>query len=193
MPGPDRPYGRSVCRLPPWPITPLPAGAVVLRRFRDDDVDMVRELATDPYVPLIGSLPAGADEEQAGAWIERQHARWTEGAGFSFAVADAADDRALGTIGLHLRELEEGRATAGYAVAPSARGTGVAASALVALTAFAWTIADLHRVALLVEPGNTASLRTAERAGYEREGLLRRHSEIGGRRRDMVLLAAVRP
>lgn len=179
--------------LPPWPTAPLRAGAVELRRFRADDVDMVRELATDPYVPLIGSLPPGADDEQARAWIERQHARWTDGAGFSFAVADADDDRPLGTIGLHLRELDQGRGTAGYAVAPSARGRGVAAAALVALTAYAWTLPDLHRVALLVEPWNTASVRTAERAGYEREGLLRNHSQIGGRRRDMVLLAAVRP
>jgi len=99
----------------------------------------------------------------------------------------------VGTIGLHLHEIAEGRATAGYAVAPRARGRGVAAAALTALTAFAWTLPDLHRVALHVEPWNAASLRTAERAGYAREGLLHSHTEIGGRRRDMVLLAAVRP
>ena len=34
---------------------------------------------------------------------------------------------------------------------------------------------------------------TAERAGYEREGLLRSHQEIGGRRRNMLLYASVRP
>jgi RimJ/RimL family protein N-acetyltransferase len=38
-----------------------------------------------------------------------------------------------------------------------------------------------------------AEVRTAERAGYEREGLLRSHQEIGGRRRDMLLYAVVRP
>jgi ribosomal-protein-alanine N-acetyltransferase len=36
-------------------------------------------------------------------------------------------------------------------------------------------------------------VRTAERAGYQREGVLRSHLEIGGRRRDMLLYAAVRP
>ncbi len=46
---------------------------------------------------------------------------------------------------------------------------------------------------LFVEPWNEASVRTAERAGYVREGLLRSHQEIGGRRRDMLLFAAVRP
>jgi RimJ/RimL family protein N-acetyltransferase len=154
---------------------------------------MVRDLATDPYVPLIGSLPAHADDAEAVAWIDRQHARWTDGIGFSFAVADVTDDRALGTIGLHLQDLGEGRATAGYAVAPRARGHGVATAALTALTAFAWTVPGLHRVALHVEPWNAASLRTAERAGFHREGLLRSHTEIGGHRCDMVLLALVRP
>jgi RimJ/RimL family protein N-acetyltransferase len=45
---------------------------------------------------------------------------------------------------------------------------------------------------LHIEPWNTASVRTAERAGYEREGLLRSYLEIGGQRRDMLVYAAVR-
>lgn len=179
--------------LPPWPSAPLPAGPVVLRAFGAGDVAMVRELATDPYVPLIGTLPAAADDDQARAWIDRQHAHHVDGTGFSFAVADAAGDRALGAVGLYLRELTEGRATAGYSTAPGARGHGTAAHALRAVTSFAWTIPDLHRVALYVEPWNTASVRTAERAGYRREGLLRSHTEVAGRRRDMLLFAAVRP
>jgi ribosomal-protein-alanine N-acetyltransferase len=40
---------------------------VVLRAFRLDDVAMAVELASDPYVPLTGSLPANADEAQARA------------------------------------------------------------------------------------------------------------------------------
>ncbi|WP_240917994.1 GNAT family N-acetyltransferase [Phycicoccus sp. HDW14] len=50
-----------------------------------------------------------------------------------------------------------------------------------------------HRVELYVEPWNAASLRVAERCGYEREGLLAGHHLIGERWCDMVLLAAVRP
>jgi RimJ/RimL family protein N-acetyltransferase len=64
---------------------------------------------------------------------------------------------------------------------------------LTAATAFAWTIPALHRLQLHIEPWNTASIRTAERVGYQREGLLCSHQEIGGRRRDMLLYAAVRP
>jgi RimJ/RimL family protein N-acetyltransferase len=68
----------------------------------------------------------------------------------------------------------------------------VATAALKALTAFAWTIPVLHRIELYIEPWNSGSVRAAEGAGFEREGLLRGHQEIGGRRRDMLLYSIIR-
>ena len=47
------------------PSTPPTSGGIVLRPFRDAAVAMLRDLATDPYVPLIGSLPANASEQEA--------------------------------------------------------------------------------------------------------------------------------
>jgi RimJ/RimL family protein N-acetyltransferase len=183
---PDRP-------LPPWPATPPAVDGVVLRAFTPDDLPMALDLATDPYVTLVGSLPSHATEEQALDWIRRNRGRWADGVGFSFAVAEAATGRAVGQLGLWLADLAEGRGQIGYFVMPSARGRGFAAAALKAATAFAWTIPRLQRVELHIEPWNRASLRTAERAGYTREGLLRAHREIAGQRRDVVLYAAVRP
>jgi RimJ/RimL family protein N-acetyltransferase len=60
------------------------------------------------------------------------------------------------------------------------------------LTAFGWTLPNLDRIGLYVEPGNLASRRTAERAGYRLEGVLRQYQEIAGSRRDMCLYAVVR-
>jgi RimJ/RimL family protein N-acetyltransferase len=177
--------------LPPWPATPPAHGGILLREVADRDVDMVLELSTDPYIAQTGTLPAGATETDARAWIERQRGRHGEGVGFSFAMADATTDAAVGHCGLWLAELGEGRATAGYVVAPSARGNGRAADALTALTAFAATVPGLFRIGLYIEPWNAPSIRTAERAGYEREGLLRSYHRIGGQRRDMLLYAAV--
>lgn len=175
-----------------WPTEAPRSGPVRLRPFQDRDVPMVRDLATDAYVPLIGSLPPAADDEQARAWVARQHGRLEAGTGFSFCVADLVADRALGAAGLTL--VGPARASAGYATAPAERGRGVAGHALTALTSFAWAhLPSLRRVELYVEPWNSASLAVAHRAGYEREGLLRSHQEIGGRRVDMVLLAALRP
>ncbi len=139
---------------------------------------MVMELATDPYIPLIGSLPAAATAEEALAWIQRQRGRLAEGIGLSFAIADAVSDVAVGTIGLWLRELSSGRASAGYSVSPAGRGRGVP---------------ELYRIELHIEPWNTGSIHVAESAGYQREGLLRSYQQIGDSRRDMELYATTRP
>lgn len=178
--------------IPPWPTVDPVYGSVRLRKFDDQDAAMALDLSQDPYVPNIGTLPACATEEEALLWVERQRQRYADGTGFSFAIADLSTDRALGGIGLWVKNLEEGRATAGYSVAARERGNNFASAALTALTQFAWTLPQLHRIELYIEPWNTASIRVAERAGYVREGLLRSHQSIGGSRRDMILYAAIR-
>jgi [ribosomal protein S5]-alanine N-acetyltransferase len=131
--------------------------------------------------------------QQALAWIHRQRDQLAEPERFSFAIADAESDNAVGDRPGGLQHLSVGRATAGYTVSPLHRGRGVATSALTALTSFAWAIPGLYRVELYIEPWNTSSIHVAEAAGYRREGLLRSHQEIGGTRRDMLLYATTRP
>jgi hypothetical protein len=48
---------------------------------------------------------------------------------------------------------------------------------LQALTAFGWTISELHRIELYIEPWNTGSIRVAESAAYSDDGLLRSHQQ----------------
>ena len=179
--------------LPSWPTTPPTYGSVILREFTEDDTHLAVELGDDPYVPLIGSLPALPTDQQALEWIHRQRRRLAEGIGLSFAIAEAESGNAVGTIGLWLQNLSAGRATAGYSVSAAHRGRGIASNALRALTTFAWTIPALHRVELYIEPWNNGSIHVAETSGYQREGLLRSHQEIGGTRRDMLLYATTRP
>ena len=154
---------------------------------------MLVDLSSDPYMPLIGTLPGNTDRDGAVGYIERQHDRLTTGAGYSFCVARAASDEAVGGAGLWLASINEGRATAGYSIAPKHRGRALAGQALQALTTFAWTLPEVQRIELYIEPWNVASERTAQVAGYQREGLLRRHQMIGKSRVDMLLYASIRP
>lgn len=179
--------------LPAWPSIPPAHGGVALRAFAATDAHLATELGGDSYVPLTTSLAAHPTGQQAADWIQRQRGRHADGTGFSFAIADVSDGRAVGHIGLWLTRLPQGLASVGYAVSPLHRGRGVASDALTAVTAFGWTIPALHRIELYIEPWNTASVRVAEAAGYRREGLLRSRMEIGGTRRDMLLYAAIRP
>jgi hypothetical protein len=65
----------TAAELPSWPTWPLTYGPVVLREFSDRDVTMLMELSNDPYVPLIGSLPADASQQEAHEYIDRQRGR----------------------------------------------------------------------------------------------------------------------
>lgn len=168
-------------------ILPTLIGQVVtLRSFRPSDVAVVQEASDDDLVPLITSVPAVNDRDAALAFIERQHDRLRTRAGYSFAIADR-DDRAVGQIGLWLRDEEHGRASIGYWIQPSSRKLGYAADALSTLVVWARTIPQLNRIELCVEPWNEASWRTAERAGFEREGLLRSWQVVDQSPRDMFM------
>jgi RimJ/RimL family protein N-acetyltransferase len=75
----------------------------------------------------------------------------------------------------------------GYWIAPWARGRGIATAAL-RLTS-RWAIDELgaQRIGLLVYVGNDASARVAEKAGYRREGVLRRYADQRGELRDAIV------
>lgn len=175
-----------------WPNSAPAFGQVMLRPFRDSDLHLVAELSADPYLPQTGSIPAVYTEQAGLAYIARQHQRLTEESGYSFVIADRTNGRGLGGAGLWL-QAPTTTATLGYAVAPSARRRGVATDALTALTAFGWTLPQLDRLELYIEPWNTGSIRAAERAGYGRDALLRRHTLIGGTRRDVLRYLLLRP
>ena len=73
-----------------------------------------------------------------------------------------------------------------------ARGRGLAAHALCALVAFAFGELAIPRLHLFVEPSNVASTRTAESAGFCREGTLRGWELIDGEQRDADCYALLR-
>jgi RimJ/RimL family protein N-acetyltransferase len=167
----------------------LAAGPFTLRPFAMSDLGLIRAAAQDPYIPLVTTVPARHTQDGGRAFIERQWDRARTGQGYSFAIADAATGQPVGQIGLWLRTVGEGRASIGYWVAPSARGRGAASHALAAVARWAFAGLRIPRLELYIEPWNEASTRTAERAGFRREGLLREWQEIGGRRTDMLIYA----
>src|SRR6266536_1311335 len=172
-------------------VPELSAGPYVSRAFRPADVRLVAEASAEPYIPLVTSVPVPFTEDDGLAFITRQHVRARDNVGYSMAIADRVTDRAVGSIGLWLRDLDAGRASVGYWIVPSARGNHAAGHALRAVARWALGVLRIPRLELFVEPGNTASIRTAQHAGFVQEGLLRNWREIGGTRRDMLVFSLI--
>lgn len=177
----------------PATLPRLDGGPVVLRPFEERDAALVVSVADDPHIPLITTVPRSGAPDEVAAYLALQHERLSTGVGYSFAVADAATDEAIGQIGLWTRELHAGRASVGYWVAPAFRGRGHATAALRTLTGWASSFDEIHRLQLFVEPWNTGSWRAAEAGGYQREGLLRGWQRVGEEWKDMYVYGLVPP
>lgn len=153
------------------PDLPLPVGGW-LRPWRDDDAPAVRRAHDDPAIRRFHCRTM-ADDDEAREWIGWWSDAWTEERAASWAVADSGG-LVLGQVGLRTISLFEGEAQLSYWLAPEARGRGVAACAVSTLTAWAFEVLGLQRLALRHSTANAASCRVAAAAGYELEGTMRR-------------------
>lgn len=171
----------------------LEGGGVRLRPFARSDLALIEEASRDPFIPLITTVPDAFSKDAGERFIERQLGRRTGGEGWSLAIHDENAGHAVGQIGLWLRNASKGRAEIGYWVVASARGSGTAARATALLSSWAWDNLDISRLSLFIEPWNTSSIRTAEAAGYEREGLLQAWERVDGVAKDMISFVQVRP
>jgi RimJ/RimL family protein N-acetyltransferase len=169
----------------------LKTNGLILRPWMVDDVPAIVEACSDPEIPRwIPMIPSPYGEEDAQSFIGLAHENWERGEGYNFAIVDAADGRLAGSIAVRILRFRTGHF--GYWVARDARGRGVATEALRALCRWAVDSLDVKRLELLTDPENLASQRVAEKAGFQREGLLRSSLEYrDGRRRDSILFAAL--
>jgi RimJ/RimL family protein N-acetyltransferase len=178
--------------LPPAVPTLSAGERFTLRPWQLSDLGLVHEVAEDDYIPLITTVPSPYTDAAGVAFLERQWQRPVAGDGYPFVIMRAEDCEPVGTVGLWLRDHAQGRASVGYWVARSARGRGAAAAALRTVTAWGLEELGIPRLELYAEPWNTASLRTAEHVGFEREGLLRSWLRVGDQRRDVVIYSKIR-
>lgn len=177
----------------PLPLIEIACDAYHLRPFLSDDLHLIEEASHDEFIPLITTVPADWTPQAGHAFIARQNSRLSQGEGWSLAIAEREVDRAVGQIGLWISHLHKGRVEIGYWIVASGRGQGAASHAVRALSDWAFEHLDADRLSLFIEPWNTASIKTADRAGYEREGLLRSWERVGGVPRDMWSFARTRP
>ncbi len=104
------------------------------------------------------------------------------------------DGEAVGGIGIELRtDVERVSAEIGYWLGESLWGRGIATEALTAVTAEAFRRFDITRLYALPFADHAASVRVLEKAGYVREGHLRRSAIKDGKIRDQLLFAAYKP
>ena len=91
----------------------------------------------------------------------------------------------IGTCGLFAWNRNWRKCTIGYELIPESRGNGYMYEALQACIPWGLEHMELNRIEAQVHPRNEPSLRSLERLGFKREGLLRQLGYWAGQYHDM--------
>jgi RimJ/RimL family protein N-acetyltransferase len=158
---------------------------VTLRPWRESDIPAVFEACQDPEIARWTAVPSPYTEQHARDFVA--HGVPGRQDDVQFAMEDAASGELLGSIAIF--QPQEGIGEVGYWVAAPARGRGVAVRAVRLVVGWALEARDLRRIQIHTLPGNRASERVAEKAGFKREGVLRSYAVMKGRVTDITMFS----
>jgi ribosomal-protein-alanine N-acetyltransferase len=174
---PDPPISLSGFRLRSWQTTDVPA---LVAAWRDPEMHRWMPEEANPF-----------EAEHAVAFIKRASEHLARGSSVALAIVDGSTDQAVGSVTLHVWGPRHWNI--GYWVAAAQRTKGLATEAVTKLSRWAFAANPLlARLSLYTMPGNQPSQKVAERAGFRREGLLRRWGEVNGEQLDWVMFSLIR-
>jgi ribosomal-protein-serine acetyltransferase len=92
---------------------------------------------------------------------------------YCYLVKLEGSTASVGAVFLKSFDTRVGKCELAYLVSSVQQGKGIASSAVAWAVDEAFRAHGMNKVFLRVDPGNTASIRVAEKNGFQREGLLR--------------------
>ncbi len=146
-----------------------------------NDAEVTRTLA-------VGAAAMNRRAEQT--WIEKMNA---SGSDVLFGIVVQEPDQLIGSIGLNQIDFRHRSASLGMMIGEKSewgKGYGTEATALV--VHYAFKKLHLNRVQLHVYEYNLRGMRTYEKIGFRREGVLRQAHVYDGRFWDTVVMAILR-
>ncbi len=167
---------------------------VTLRPYRPGDEQALFEALTVSRAEVgrwMPELQAPLSLDHLRAWVRDLPAIEARSFELNRLIEDPMDGTMLGSVGL--ARLSQVHRCAGlfYWVHSGRTGRGVATQAIRAMAEEAFAALKLQRVELLIAVGNVASLRAAEKAGAQREGLLRKRFMLADGSHDALLLSLI--
>jgi ribosomal-protein-alanine N-acetyltransferase len=124
------------------------------------------------------------------AFIAAQGDRLKAGHGWAWAITSVTGD-VLGHVGALWIAQPAGRASIGYWTHNANRRGGFTADAVAAAADWLLTEGGVARLEAFIEPWNVGSIRVAECAGFEKEGLMKSFAPLNGERKDAYLSARI--
>jgi len=172
----------------PEPWFPLQTRRLLLRPFREADLDDIHAYASVPEVSRFMEWGPNTPEDSR-AFLDRALAQQSDWPRRHVGLAIERDGRVIGSIRLDLQGEKGPEADLGYTLARDQWRQGVATEAAAAMLDAAFATLGLHRVWATCDVENVGSFGVMEKLGMRREGHFRQDKLVRGAWRDSFLYA----
>ena len=149
-------------------IMELQTERLILRSFREEDVDAMAELFANPDFMRF-SLGVFTERKTTVEFIEKVMGWDRDGIPSQFAVVSRGEHAAIGYCGFHHHPELPGEIEIGYRLHPDYWNRGLITEAAHAVRDHAFADLKLPRVISLIHPENIPSRRVAEKNGMKVE------------------------
>lgn len=166
---------------------------LVLRPFRQEDLDRLADLQSRPEVSRFLYWEPRSREESAAAldrYMKEDHLEQDDDP-LALAVVRRDDSLLLGNASVWLRSVEHRQVEIGYVFHPDAGGQGYATEAARALVDFAFTELRAHRVFARTDARNKPSAALLTRLGMRQEAHFREAEIFKGAWGDELVFAVL--
>jgi [ribosomal protein S5]-alanine N-acetyltransferase len=175
------------------PPASLETARLLLRMPTLEDAETIFQKYTrDPEVTRYLTWKPHTNVHMTEDFLRRCAGRWQDQTAFPWVVIQKKDADLVGMIELRIDGF---RADLGYAIARPYWGHGYATEMTQAVVQWAIAQAEIYRVWATCDVENAASARVLEKAGMQREGLLRRyiiHPNLSAEPRDSYCYSLVK-
>lgn len=98
----------------------------------------------------------------------------------------------MGTCGYHNWNRKHAKAEIGYELSIQSWGKGLMSEALKEMIAYGFESMNLNRIEAVVYPENGASIRTLEKQGFKKEGLLEEYAFFRDVYQDLLMFSLLK-
>ena len=160
---------------------------VEIRFVRVSDAKRFYEMLNNPNFIYFATKPKSVEAEKK--WLKESSQKRKKKIEYNFTIL--YDNQIAGGAGIKIGRRQNHIGELGYFVDEQFWSKGIATKTVKLLEKYSFQKLGLKRIEIRMYPKNKASVKVAIKAGYKKEGLLKKDFNANGKLRDSYLYAKV--